>query len=139
MHRIALTACALALTACASELPQPSPDQAWVDLYASAGYLLMANKLDGKRLDDGRYFQVPPGAHDLEARFQFEVPGGGSLGGMSEPVQMTCELRYRYDNFEAGKRYQIQARPLMREAQGWLYDEQRNVVAKADVMRCGTF
>ncbi|MFI8482111.1 hypothetical protein ACIGCM_16225 [Pseudomonas sp. NPDC078700] len=138
MHRIALTACTLALTACASDLPAPSPDQAWVDLYASAGYMLMADKLDDKRLNDGRYFQVPPGAHDLTARFMFDVPGGGS-SGMAEPIQVTCELRYRYDNFEAGKRYQMQARPLMREAQGWLYDEQRNVVAKADVMRCGTF
>lgn len=138
MQRITLTACTLALTACASELPQPSPDQAWVELYASAGYMLMADKLDDKRLNDGRYFQVPPGAHELQARFMFDVPSGGS-SGMAEPVQVTCELRYRYDNFEAGKRYQMQARPLMREAQGWLYDQQRNVVAKADVMRCGTF
>lgn len=137
MRRLAITACTLALSACASTVPEPDAKQAWVELYASAGYLLMANKVDRQRLNDGRYFQVTPGAHDLEARFQFDVPGGGGI--MAEPVQITCELRYRYANFEAGKRYQMQARPLMREAQGLLYDDQRNVVARAEVLRCGTF
>ena len=93
--------------------------------------------IDGKRVNDGRYFQITPGAHELIARFQFEVQGGGSL--MAEPIQRTCELRVRYDDFVAGQRYRIEARTLAMSAQGWLYDDQRNVLARARVLRCGVF
>jgi hypothetical protein len=127
----------LMLSACASPLPPRDPGMAWVDLYTTASDLLMAEELDGKRLNDGRYFQLTPGAHELVARFQFEVQGGGSM--MAEPVQRTCELRVRYDDFAAGQRYRIEARTLAMSAQGWLYDEQRNVLARAKVLRCGVF
>ncbi|MDP2242857.1 hypothetical protein [Pseudomonas sp.] len=127
----------LMLSACASPLPPRDPGMAWVDLYTTASDLLMAEELDGKRLNDGRYFQLTPGAHELVARFQFEVQGGSSM--MTEPVQRTCELRVRYDDFAAGQRYRIEARTLAMSAQGWLYDEQRNVLARAKVLRCGVF
>jgi hypothetical protein len=97
----------------------------------------MAQELDGKRLNDGRYFQVSPGSHELIARFRFEVQSGGNL--MAEPIERTCELRVRYDNFAAGQRYRIEARTLAMSAQAWLYDEQRNVLARAKVLRCGMF
>jgi hypothetical protein len=57
----------------------------------------------------------------------------------SEPIQRTCELRVRYDDFAAGQRYRLEARPLAATAQGWLYDDQRNVLARARVLRCGVF
>lgn len=128
----------LALGACASPLPEPSKDQAWVDFWASGSELLMAHKLDGRRVDDGRFFQVPPGAHELEVRYQFEV-SHGAVGSLSEPRQVTCYLQVRYDQFGPGKRYRLEARPQLLKAQGWLYDEQRNLVARAKVLRCGTF
>lgn len=127
----------LMLTACAAPLPARDPGMAWVDLYTTASDLLMADELDGKRLNDGRYFQVTPGPHELITRFQFEVHGGGSI--MSEPIQRTCEIRLRYDGFAAGQRYLIEARTLVMSAQAWLYDEQRNVLARGKVLRCGTF
>ena len=127
----------LLLGACASPLPARDPSMAWIDLYTPAGNLLMADELDGKRLNDGRYFQVTPGAHELIARFQFEVQGGGNL--MSEPMLRTCEIRLRYDGFSAGQRYRVEARPLLMNAQAWLYDEQRNVLARGKILRCGTF
>lgn len=137
--RILYLLCAvLLLGACASPLPSPDPSQAWVELRSYAGTMLMADRLDGRRLNDGRYFQVPAGAHELQARFQFEV-SNGSLEGISEPRQVTCEIRLRYDNFVAGQRYRLQARPFVMKAQAWLYDAQRNVLARAQVMRCGTF
>lgn len=34
----------------------------------------MAHRLDDQRWPDGRYFQVAPGAHQLDVRFQFEAP-----------------------------------------------------------------
>ena len=65
------------------------------------------------------------------------VQGGGDL--MAEPIERTCELRVRYDDFAAGQRYRIEARTLAMSAQAWLYDEQRNVLARAKVLRCGMF
>ncbi|MBC9252952.1 hypothetical protein A9179_22045 [Pseudomonas alcaligenes] len=129
------------LAACAGPLPTPDPQKAWVDLYALPGYLLMADELDGRDLRDGRFFQVAPGEHELEARFQFDVNNGGGATGdfNSGPMQITCYLRLRYDNFVAGQRYRLEARPLAMRAQGWLYDEQRNVLARARVLRCGSF
>lgn len=136
--RALLLAPALLLGACASPLPEPDSQQAWVELYSTADTLLMADRLDGKRWPDGRYFQVTPGQHELQTRFQFEVRGGGGLGMMSEPLRMTCEIRLRYDDFVAGQRYRIEARQQLMKAQAWLYDEQRNVVARGEVRRCGT-
>lgn len=137
MRFLALFVSLLILGACASPLPARDPVMAWVDLYTPASDILMADELDGKRLNDGRYFQVTPGAHELIARFQFEVQGGGSL--MSEPLQRVCEIRLRYDGFTAGQRYRIEARTLSMSAQAWLYDEQRNVLARGKILRCGMF
>lgn len=139
MRYLALLGGVLVLSACASPVPPADPSQAWVELRSTAGTLLMADRLDGQRLQDGRYFQVPAGAHELQARFQFEVNNGGGLDGASEPRQVTCEIRLRHDNFVAGQRYRLEARPLQMKAQAWLYDEQRNVLARGKVLRCGTF
>lgn len=127
------------LGACASPLPQPDPQQAWVELYASAGYTLMAHKLDGEQTRDGRYFQVGPGAHALDIRFQFEMVGGGGRNFSSEPAQMTCHLRLQYSAFAAGQHYRIEARPLQSRAQALLYDSQRQVLARGKVLRCTPF
>ena len=129
----------LGLVACAGPLPTPDPQKAWVDVKAAPAYLLMANKLDGRDLRDGRFFQVSPGAHELEGRFQFDVHYGGFGDVGTGPLQITCYLRLRYDNFVAGQRYRMEARPLLMKAQGWLYDDQRNVLARAQVLRCGSF
>lgn len=65
--------------ACASPLPPVDPKQAWVDLYTmTPGRVIMADRLDGKRLDDGRYFQVTPGKHELVVRFDYEIYAGAS-------------------------------------------------------------
>lgn len=139
MRYLALLSAVLVISACASPLPAPDPNQAWVELRSDPGSLLMADRLDDQRLNDGRYFQVPTGAHELQARFQFEVSSGGGLDGASEPRQVTCEIRVRYDNFVAGQRYRLEARPMQMKAQAWLYDGQRNVLARGKVLRCGTF
>ncbi|MBU0806535.1 MAG: hypothetical protein KKD30_00995 [Gammaproteobacteria bacterium] len=139
MRYLGLLSSVLVLSACASPVPSPDPSQAWVELRSNAGTLLMADRLDGQRLNDGRYFQVPTGAHELRARFQFEVSSGGGQDGLSEPRQVTCEIRIRHDNFVAGQRYRLEARPMQMKAQAWLYDTQRNVLARGKVLRCGTF
>ena len=136
--RLPLLLSLLTLAACAGPLPTPAPDQAWVDLQASGIELLMSHKLDGKQTADGRYFQVSPGAHELEARYRFEITQGG-VGSFAEPREMTCYLRVRYDHFAAGQHYRLEARSQLFRARGWLYDANRQVVARAEVLHCGTF
>lgn len=86
---------------------------AWVDLQGQVTDIFMSDRLDGKRTPDGRYFQVPPGAHELEARYDFEVTGGGGGWGLDSDMQtIRCTLWVRYEHFEAGQRYRLQARSL---------------------------
>lgn len=114
------------LGACASPLPPSDPKQAWIDLYTiTPGRLVMADRLDGKRLDDGRYFQVSPGRHELVVRFDFEVYSGGFT---TDPTERTCYLTVKYDNFEAGHRYRLEARAPVMQPTVYLYDEQRTLV-----------
>lgn len=71
----------LFLAGCAGPLPQPDPQMAWVELRSAPANTLLAERLDGERLSDGRYFQVTPGRHVLEVRFQYELYGGSGGGG----------------------------------------------------------
>ena len=134
-----LLAGVLTLSACASPLPPADPNMAWIDLKGEGIDMLMADRLDRQRTADGRYFQVTPGAHELEMRYQFEVSGGGGTSVMSEPQQMTCDIRIRYDDFKAGQRYRVEARQVVMRGQAILYDAQRNVLARGKNLRCGSF
>lgn len=118
-----------ALGACASPLPPVDNKQAWIDLYTTTpGKVLMAERLDGQRLTDGRYFQVTPGAHELMVRFDFESPGGGLF--TTDPIERTCYLKIKYDGFQAGQRYRLEARAPAMQPSAYLYDAQRKVLAE---------
>lgn len=130
----ALVVLPLLLVGCSGALPGADPRQAWVDLQATPGQL-SAQRLDEQRVEDGRYFQMPPGAHELRLRYQYESRLGTDAFG--EPRWVTCELRVRYADFAAGQRYRVQARPLALKAQAWLYDSQGQVLARGEVLRCG--
>ncbi|CAK13039.1 hypothetical protein [Pseudomonas entomophila] len=115
-----------ALGACASPLPPVDPSKAWVDLYTiTPGRTIMADRLDGKRLDDGRYFQLTPGKHELVVRFDFEVYSGGFT---TDPTERTCYLTVRFNDFKAGERYRLEARAPVMQPQVLLYDASRKVV-----------
>lgn len=85
----------------------------------------MADRLDGQRTEDGRYFRVTPGKHELVVRFDYEIYGGGP---MTQPGDRTCYLTVRFDNFRAGERYRTEARAPVMEPQVLLYDGSRKVV-----------
>ncbi|MEW9680761.1 hypothetical protein [Pseudomonas sp. TE50-2] len=115
-----------ALGACASPLPPADPGKAWIDMYTiTPGRTLMADRLDGKRLDDGRYFQVTPGRHELVVRFDYEIYAGGFS---TDPTERTCYLTVRYNDFKAGERYRLEARAPAMQPQVLLYDANRKVV-----------
>jgi hypothetical protein len=139
MRKLTLLASLLLLGACASPLPAANPNMAWIDLRGEGIDLLMADRLDRQRTSDGRYFQVTPGAHELDMRYQFEVSGGAGVTAMSQSQQLTCDIRIKYDNFVAGQRYLIEARSIVRRGHAILYDAERNVLARASSLRCGSF
>ncbi|MBK4998410.1 DUF2057 domain-containing protein [Pseudomonas sp. S31] len=124
-----------ALGACASPLPPADPKQAWVDLYTmTPGRLVMADRLDGQRLNDGRYFQVTPGKHELVVRFDYEVYAGGFT---TDPRERTCYLTVRFDDFKAGERYRLVARAPVMEPEVAMYDASRTrVVNEASNVFC---
>lgn len=65
------------LAGCANPpLPAVDPGKAWIDMFTTTGRLVMAESLDGRKLNDGRYFQVEPGSHELEVRFDYEMYAG---------------------------------------------------------------
>lgn len=124
----------LGLCACARELPDPDPERAWIALASeSPSQILAAYRLDGERLADGRFFQVPPGEHSLEVRFQYDR-NYGSNGGLGS---LTCILRVRHADFVAGQRYRLQVRPFAGKAQAWLYGPDGRVLERGQVLRCG--
>ena len=131
------------LGACAGPLPRHDPQLAWVDLYAQPAHTLLAERLDGQVLRDGRFFQVPPGKHVLEVRYQYDVPSGGGALAMSDSfAQITCRVWLSYDSFVAGQRYRLELRPQLRKALALLTDANGQVVARTNFqgrMDCGLF
>lgn len=122
------------LGACTSPMPPVDQKQAWVDLYTiTPGKVLMAERLDGKRLNDGRYFQVSPGKHELVVRFDYEISTGLFT---TDPTERTCYLTLEYDGFEAGQRYRLEARAIALQPNAWLYDAERKVVAQERLTHC---
>ena len=123
-----------------ADLPRPQPGARDVLVRVHA---VGVNRLD-LLLREGRVFQVPPGKHELEVRYQYEIPGGGGGGlAMSDnTTQITCRVWLTYDNFAPGQRYRLEVRPQLRKALALLTDANGQLVAKTDFqgrMDCGLF
>jgi hypothetical protein len=131
MRQLLLLLVASFVAGCQTPLPPVDPQMAWVDFSTPTpgGKVLMAERLDKQRLNDGRFFQVTPGSHELRVRFDFEVfGGGGSL--MNGPVERLCYMYIRYDHFEAGQRYTLEGRSLAFTPSARLYNAKREIVAE---------
>ena len=136
MRTYLLLPIACLLCACASTpLPAADPAKAWVDLETQTGKLVMAERLDNQRLNDGRYFQVTPGSHELMVRFDFEVFVGG-MGMFSDPQERLCYVTLNYDNFQPGQRYRLQARSLGFNAYARLYNAEGKVLTEERLVNC---
>lgn len=123
------------LAACSSTpIPPVDPAKAWVDMFTTTGRLVMAQSLDGHQLNDGRYFQITPGSHELEVRFDYEIYAGGGM--ISDPFDRTCYLTLRYDDFKAGQRYRLEGRAIAMQASARLYDSDRQIVAEDRAIHC---
>lgn len=124
----------LLLSGCAS-LPDPDPNQAWVDLAPHDETSLHAVQVDERDWADNRYFEVPPGNHELTVRYQFPV-APSNIGPVDAPLWRDCELNLSFKDFNAGQRYRLQAgsigfRPWLK-----LYDQQHKLVGQGAPAGC---
>jgi hypothetical protein len=130
----ALVACAL-LTGCTTDpVPAHDPGKAWIELFTRTGKMVMAERLDGQRLEDGRYFQVSPGNHEVMVRFDYEVTQ--SLLPMGQPSERICYVSLDYDAFQSGQTYRLEARNLGLQTFAFLYDPQGKKVATERKVNC---
>ncbi|MDP9512088.1 hypothetical protein Q7O56_23935 [Pseudomonas protegens] len=116
------------LSACAGQMPQPDPSQAWIGLQEEAPNDLMAERVDGKKVDDGRYFEVKPGAHRLDVTL-FEESVGDSN-------QQDCNGHISYSGFKAGEHYKLVESSLGTEVSVRLYDAKGKQVASTHGFAC---
>lgn len=116
------------LSACAGPMPQPDPSQAWIGLQEEAPNDLMAERVDGKKVDDGRYFEVKPGGHRLDVTL-FEESVGDSN-------QQDCNGHISYSGFKAGEHYKLVESSLGTEVSVRLYDAKGKQVASTHGFAC---
>ena len=123
------------LCGCSLLMPRPDPAQAWVELHERQHGRLEAVQVDGQALDDERYFQVPPGRHELQVRLRFEVAPGNTGG--DDALPRTCLLTLDYADFAAGQRYRLKAGSRGFRPWAKLQDEHGANLARAREGRCG--
>lgn len=134
MRALLLSTSLLALSGCAG-LPAPDPTQAWIDLHSHRDTTLQALKVDEKAAIDKRYFQVPPGSHELMVRYQFAVQPT-NIGPTAEPLWRDCRLRVKFKEFNAGQRYRLETGNIGFHPWARLYDQQHNVVGRGRPAGC---
>ena len=122
------------LTGC-STLPDPDPNQAWVDLSPHDDTSLHAVQVDERDWADARYFEVQPGSHELTVRYQFPV-APSNIGQVDEPLWRDCQLNLRFKDFNAGQRYRLQAGSIGFNPWVKLYDQQHNLVGRGQPAGC---
>ena len=86
------------LGACAGPMPKPDPQQAWIGLQEETQDSVLAEKVDGKPINDGRYFEVRPGEHDLAMMIFHQ---------QTNDEQQTCRVDLDYRRFKAGEHYRL--------------------------------
>ncbi|EIK93466.1 lipoprotein [Pseudomonas sp. M47T1] len=87
------------LSACAGTMPKPDPHDAWVGLQEEARDNMMAEKLDGHPIKDGRFFQVAPGKHSM----QVAVYAASSV----YVDDKTCHGTLTYARFKPDEHYEL--------------------------------
>jgi len=116
------------LSGCAG-LPAPDPNQAWIDLAPSPDEALHAVQVDDRDWADKRYFEVPPGSHELTVRYLFPVTPS-NIGPASETLWRDCQLNVKYKDFNAGQRYHLEAGSIGFRPWARLFDGEGKLVSK---------
>ncbi|MFC6335957.1 hypothetical protein GIR22_01150 [Pseudomonas sp. CCM 7891] len=134
MRMFMLTASLLTLAGCAG-LPDPDPAQAWIDLDSDQNTVLHALETDDKAATDKRYFEVPPGRHELTVRYQFPVEAT-NIGPDAQRLWRDCTLSLAFKDFSAGERYQVRAGSTGFRPWAKLYSQDHKVISQAKPAGC---
>lgn len=118
-----------ALSGCAGPMPKADPNEAWIGLQEEPSGTLLAEDVDGKRLNDGRYFDVKPGAHTLDVDLIVEGTGNND-------DQMNCEAGITFSQFKAGEHYTLVESSLGEEYRVRLEDAQGHQLGHTKDFTC---
>jgi hypothetical protein len=140
MSSLLLAATLTLAGACAA--PQPkgalADNSARVTLETRVRDRVEAYRLDGELAGGLRFDDLTPGAHTLQVRHHFEMPGSaGGAGMLGEPQWERCIVGVRYADFAAGERYTFEVQRRGFRSVGWLRSEGGEKLADAEVIRCG--
>ncbi len=119
---------AFLLSACAGPMPKADPSEAWIGLQDEAPNDLLAEKVDGQKIDDGRFFEVSPGSHTLDVMLVKIPLGDGN--------QQDCSGEVSYNQFKAGEHYELVESSLGRQINARLMDSHGQQVAQAGKFQC---
>ncbi|MGG7595632.1 hypothetical protein ACQ4OD_01175 [Pseudomonas sp. WC1] len=138
MRRLLLLLLITVIPGCQTPLPAANPQMAWVDLSLPFpnDRVLLAERLDKQHLDEGRFFQVSPGSHELIVRFDYETNGGGGMSMLGGTTVRQCYLTLEYAHFQAGQRYVLEARSMALTPEARLYNAAREIVAEVSEFYC---
>ncbi|MGE6824397.1 hypothetical protein [Pseudomonas soli] len=138
MRRLQLLLLITVIPGCQTPLPAANPQMAWVDLSLPFpnDRVLLAERLDKQRLDEGRFFQVSPGSHELVVRFDYETNGGGGMSMLGGTTVRQCYLTLDYAHFQGGQRYVLEARSMALTPEARLYNAAREIVAEVSEFYC---
>ena len=115
------------LSACAGPVPKADPSEAWIGLRDDVQSVVLAEAVDGKKVDDGRYFEVKPGGHDLAVTAYDD--GGPNAAE-------TCTADIKYSGFKAGHHYRLVESSLGEDFSARLVNQQGKTVASTSDFNC---
>lgn len=118
---------------CAAPLPEHDPSMAWIDVLSQAGHRLAAQRMDGNKVTDARYFQVSTGEHQLQVRLTYERGGSNTADSLRR-----CLVEITYPKFAAGQRYSIRALAKGWTVRAWLYNAEGQRLIESKPIRCGS-
>ena len=115
------------LSACAAAMPKADPGQAWIGLRDDVQNVVLAEAVDGKKVEDGRFFEVKPGKHLLAVT---AYDDGGA------DAAQNCTGQISYSGFKAGHRYKLVESSLGENFTASLVNQQGKTVAQAGEFDC---
>lgn len=133
LKSISSAALLVSCNACAALLPEHDPSMAWIDVLSQAGHRLAAQRMDGNKVTDARYFQVSTGEHQLQVRLTYERGGSNTADSLRR-----CLVDITYPKFAAGQRYSIRALAKGWTVRAWLYNAEGQRLIESKPIRCGS-
>ena len=140
MRWTALVVASLITAGCAAPPAKPlAENQARLELSTQRpADRISAYRLDGELVRGLRFPDLNPGAHNVQIRFRYEVPGSANSAGLfGEPQYRTCILGIDYADFSAGSAYRFVADRRGFRPAGWLESSDEQRLARARIIRCG--